>query len=225
MKIKEPHLWNLSVQQARTVQKELAGRISYQSIPHHIRKVAGCDVAYLKENQRLIAGMVVLAYPSLSIIDTITSTEPISFPYIPGYLSFREAPALLNLIKNYPDSIDLFLFDGHGIAHPRKLGIAAHIGVLIDKPTIGCAKKRLVGHFDPPGSEKGCMSDLIYKDKVIGRVVRTKQNVKPLFISIGNAVDLDGAVEIVLKCCSKYRLPEPTRLADIEVAKAKINYN
>ena len=218
-------MWNLSVKQARAVQIELAARISYQSIPNHIRRVAGCDVAYSKENQQLIAGMVVLAYPSLSIIDTITITESITFPYIPGYLSFREAPALLNLINKYPDSIDLFLFDGHGIAHPRHLGIAAHIGVLIDKPTIGCAKKRLVGYFDPPGIEKGCMSDLIYNDKVVGRVVRTKQNVKPLFISIGNAVDLEGAVDVVLRCCSKYRLPEPTRLADIEVAKAKINYN
>jgi deoxyribonuclease V len=221
MKIKEPHLWNLSVQQARTVQKELASRISYQSLPRNIYRVAGCDVAYLKEKQQLIAGMVVLDYPSLSIIDTVTSIESISFPYIPGFLSFREAPALLNLLKDYPDSIDLFIFDGHGIAHPRNLGIAAHIGVLIDKPTIGCAKKKLVGYFDPPGKERGCVSDLIYNNKIVGRVVRTKDDVKPLFVSIGNAVDLESAVDVVLSCCSRYRLPEPTRLADIEVAKAK----
>ena len=221
MHVDEPHSWNLSVKQARELQKKLAQKIQIRTMPRQIKTVAGCDVAYNKESEQLIAGMVILRFPDLTIIDEITVSEPITFPYIPGYLSFREAPAILNLIKSYHRSIDLFLFDGHGIAHPRGLGIAAHIGVLINKPSIGCAKKRLIGTFEVPGEQKGSQTELYYEGRVVGRVVRTKDRVKPIFISIGHAVNLGESVDFVLNCCLKYRLPEPTRLADVAVARAK----
>jgi deoxyribonuclease V len=221
MHVDEPHPWNISVKQAREVQKSLARHIRIKRISRNIKIVAGCDVAYDKESERLIAGIVVLHYPDLTIIEEVIISEPITFPYIPGYLSFREAPALLKLIKGYQNPIDLFIFDGHGIAHPRNLGIAAHIGVLIDKPSIGCAKKKLVGTYEIPDEQKGSQTDLIYKGRVIGRVLRSREKVKPIFVSVGHAVNLDDSVDFVLNCCSKYRLPEPTRLADIAVAQAK----
>jgi deoxyribonuclease V len=221
MNLDEPYLWNLSVQEAREVQKNLAHRVRIQKIPERIKTVAGCDVAYDTDSQRLTAGMVVLNFPDLTIVDEITINEPITFPYIPGYLSFREAPAIINLIKQYEHSIDLFIFDGHGIAHPRSLGIAAHIGVLLDIPSIGCAKKKLIGTYETPEEHKGSQTDLIHKGRIIGRVLRSKDRVKPVFVSVGHKVNLDDSVNLILRCCTKYRLPEPTRLADIAVARAK----
>jgi len=221
MQVDEPHQWNISVKQAREIQNSLARSIRIRKIPQHLKTIAGCDVAYNKELQRLIAGMVVLSYPDLTLIDEITVDEPITFPYVPGYLSFREAPAILNLIKSYQKPVDLFIFDGHGIAHPRGFGIASHIGVLINKPSIGCAKKKLIGTYEIPNERKGSKTDLIYEGRVIGCALRSKEKVKPIFVSIGHAVNLDDSVNFVLNCCSKYRLPEPTRLADIAVAKAK----
>jgi len=221
MRVDEPHAWNISVDQAREIQKNLAQRIRIRKIPRRLKTVAGCDVAYNKDLQRLIAGMVVLRFPDLTIIEEIIVYEPITFPYVPGYLSFREAPAILNLIKSYQKHVDVFIFDGHGIAHPRGLGIAAHIGVLIDKPSIGCAKKKLIGAFELPGELKGSQADLTHQGHIIGRVLRSKDRVKPIFISVGHAVNLNDSVGFILSCCTKYRLPEPTRLADIAVARAK----
>ena len=217
------HDWQISIDQAREIQNELASRIEYTKIPSSISQVAGFDVSYQKEQNIQIAGMVVLDYPSLALLASYTTKARISFPYVPGFLSFREAPALLKLISKHARQVDLFIFDGHGRAHPRGLGIASHIGVITGKPSIGCAKKRLVGEFAMPENHKGAVSQLKYRGKIVGSVLRTRQNVKPVFVSVGNRVRLPEAVEFILSCTPKYRLPEPTRLAHLCVTKAKLN--
>jgi deoxyribonuclease V len=213
MEIEPPHSWNLQLEDAKFLQNKFAQKIFICPLPAVIKTVAGFDVAYLKEENILIAGMVLIDYPSLEIIDSFVITDKILFPYIPGYLSFREAPGLLKLIEKQPDRADIFIFDGHGIAHPRGLGIAAHIGVLTQKASIGCAKKKLVGHYDIPGGKKGNYSKLVYKNKVVGNVLRTRDNVKPVIVSVGHKVNLAGATDLILRCTTRFRLPEPTRQA------------
>jgi deoxyribonuclease V len=213
MKGQYSHSWQVDFKQAKIIQEELAKRVKITKLPSSLKKIAGFDVSYLKAQDLLIGGMVVMNLPSLEIVETRIRTSSISFPYVPGYLSFREAPVLLDLISTYRKKIDLFLFDGHGIAHPRGLGIAAHIGVLIDKPSLGCAKKKLVGLFNPPAPGRGATSDLIYQGKIIGKVVRTKTGIKPVFVSVGHRTDLQQGVALILSCCRKYRLPEPLRQA------------
>ena len=219
------HSWQLSVEQAREVQRDLARRIMINPLPSPIKRIAGFDVSYLKEHNTLIAGMVILEYPSLELLDQHIIREKITFPYIPGYLSFREAPALIQLIDSFADNIDVLIFDGHGLAHPRGLGIASHIGVLIDHPSIGCAKKKLVGIYEEPAHAKGSVSDLTYKDMVVGKVVRTRDRVKPVFISPGHRSDVDSSVNLIINCCTRFRIPEPTRLAHQIVTREKNNLN
>jgi len=213
------HSWNISLDEAKVLQKSLTQKIEICQLPSKIRRVAGFDVSYLKEENILIAGMVIIDYPSLNFCNSFVITDQINFPYIPGYLSFREAPALLKLIEKYKHLADVFIFDGHGIAHPRGLGIASHIGVLTKMPSIGCAKKRLVGEFSLPGFDKGSNIDLIFKGETIGKVLRTKKKIKPVFVSVGNLVTLDEATQFILNCTGKYRLPEPTRLAHLSVSQ------
>jgi len=155
------------------------------------------------------------------LVETATASAKLVFPYIPGLLSFREAPACLAAVRNLKSEPDLFLIDGQGIAHPRRLGLAAHLGLFLDKPTIGCAKSRLIGTFEPPGIEKGAHSPLRDGDEIIGAVVRTRHNVKPLFISVGNQCRLEDAIRLTLACATQYRLPEPTRLAHQTVTHFK----
>ena len=219
------HAWQISIEQAREIQLKLAKKITIKPLPGTISTIAGFDVSYQNNENALIAGMVILNYPSLEPIESHIIKDKITFPYIPGYLSFREAPAILQLIDSYAKDIDVFIFDGHGLAHPRGLGIASHIGVLADIVTIGCAKKKLVGKYQLPEQQKGAISNLEYKGKVVARVVRTRDNVKPVFISVGNKVNLDEATKFILNCCTRYKLPEPTRLAHQIVTRAKININ
>jgi deoxyribonuclease V len=207
------HAWNIDLKEAREIQSYLAQKVKHTSTERSIQYIAGFDIAYCKASKIAVAGMVVLSYPSLEIIDQTVQTHEISFPYIPGFLSFREAPALMALIDLYHKPIDLFVFDGHGIAHPRGLGIAAHIGVLMDKSAIGCAKKKLVGNYEMPDNKVGASRPLIYKEKIIGQVLRTKVNVKPVFVSVGHLISLEAASALILDCVHRYRLPEPTRLA------------
>jgi deoxyribonuclease V len=160
---------------------------------------------------------------TFEIIETSYTVQVVNFPYIPGLLSFREAPACLAAIEKLTTIPDCFIVDGQGIAHPRRLGIASHLGLFLDIPTIGCAKSRLIGDFAPPPSRKGSTSPLTDKGAIIGSVVRTRSNVKPVFVSIGNRCRLCDAVRIVLDCCAKYRLPEPSRLAHQMVTRLKIS--
>jgi deoxyribonuclease V len=158
---------------------------------------------------------VVIEFPSLRLVEIRTVEGPLTWPYVPGFLSFREAPLVLDALSMLRTEPDMVMVDGQGIAHPRRLGLASHVGLFIDVPTIGCAKSLLCGEYGELGQEKGQSAELVHRDEVIGAVVRTRSGVKPVFVSVGHKFNLAGAVEWVLHCCFGYRLPEPTRLAHL----------
>lgn len=218
MKIKHLHGWDVSSQEAIRIQKKLRSRLDLSKSPSPIERVAGTDVSFSRKSGRIWAGVVVFSYPELCRMEEQWIRDRASFPYIPGLLSFRELPVLLKALERVKTDPQLILCDGQGIAHPRGLGLASHLGLLIDKPTIGCAKSRLVGEFSEVGEKKGSYAPLWYKERVVGAVVRTRLRVRPLFISPGNGISLDDSVKIVLECCGKYRLPEPTRQAHLLVS-------
>ena len=218
MKIKHLHGWDVSSQEAIRIQKKLRSRLELAKSPGPIERVAGTDVSFSRKSGRIWAGVVVFSYPELCRMEEQWIRDRASFPYIPGLLSFRELPVLLKALERVKTDPQLILCDGQGIAHPRGLGLASHLGLLVDKPTIGCAKSRLVGEFSEVGEKKGSYAPLWYKERVVGAVVRTRLRVRPLFISPGNGISLDDSVKIVLKCCGKYRLPEPTRQAHLLVS-------
>ena len=221
MKTTNLHDWNLPYAQARALQSELASQIKFTPVKKPPRIVAGLDCAFSRSGETIFAGVVVLQLPDFTVLETAFASEPVTFPYIPGLLSFREAPACISAIHKLRHEPDLFIVDGQGIAHPRRLGLAAHLGLFVDKPFIGCAKSRLTGDYNEPGQEKGSVSPLTdYKtSEIIGSVVRTRTNVKPVFISVGNNCTLDDAVRLTLRCTTKYRLPEPTRSAHNFIGK------
>ncbi|MGQ9708820.1 MAG: deoxyribonuclease V [bacterium] len=207
------------ISEARSVQKILLQKIILKDgfrDSTEVKRVAGCDVAYSRIEQELLAVVVVVELDSFVILEKATFKDKAGFPYIPGFLSFREGPALLGAIKGLRTQPDVFLFDGHGIAHPRRMGIASHLGVILDRPAIGCAKSLLYGSYDEPAKEKGSYSFIKdEKGKSIGLVLRTKDAVKPVFVSPGHRVGLKTAGEIVLRCTGGCRIPEPLRLAHI----------
>jgi deoxyribonuclease V len=212
MKYKELHSWNLDTSGAREVQLKLAHKIKTDKQPGETGYIAGIDVSRISRD-RGRAAIVVLSYPDLKIVEMRIKEEPFNFPYIPGFLSFREAPVVLSAIKDLEIIPDLLFFDGQGIAHPRRLGIASHLGLILDIPSIGCAKSRLCGTYDEVPEERGSYSILYDNGEIIGRVLRTRTGVKPVFISVGHKIDLESSTEWALKCCRGYRLPEPCRLA------------
>lgn len=205
------HPWDLSPQAARAVQRELAGRVVRQTDMGPVNTVAGLDVGY--RDGLAWAAVVVLSYPELVVVDQALARRQVSFPYVPGLLSFREGPAVLDALARLASPPDLLIFDGHGLAHPRRFGLACHVGLRVDIPSIGCAKSRLVGVYEEPGPEQGSYSLLLDGDETIGAVVRTRAGVKPVFVSTGHRVDLVTAIRYVLACCRGYRLPETTRRA------------
>lgn len=222
MKIENLHPWNVGPQEAILIQERLADRIESCPLPLTPKLIAGADLAFDKESNRAYAGVVVLQYPSLEIIHEYTLQDTVNYPYIPGLLSFREAPILIKLFKKISPAPDLILFDGHGTAHPRRLGLASHLGLYLNCPTIGCAKSRLTGSFQEPGIKKGSISRLYDKQsQTIGSVLRTKDGCKPIFVSIGHKIDLHSATQWTLNCTTHYRIPEPTRLAHNLVNKFK----
>lgn len=178
-----------------------------------LKLIAGCDSSFIGEDS-ILSVFVLLHYPSLEVLEKVWHHGPVELPYIPGFLAFREAPNLLLAYEKLQQKPDLIMVDGHGISHPRKLGIATHLGLHLKKPTIGVAKKVLVGKYTEPASTKGAVSPLVYKEEHIANVLRTKDNVKPVFVSPGHLIDLESATEIAMTCATKYKLPEPTRLAD-----------
>lgn len=207
------HAWNVSPKEATVIQQRLRRLIRQEPAPAavEVQRVAGIDVGIKKDIAR--AAVVVLSYPALTPLDVALAEAPISFPYVPGLLTFREGPVVLTALAHLQVEPDLLIFDGQGIAHPRRLGIAAHIGVLVDWPSVGCAKSRLWGKHQEPGPEKGDYASLYDGREVIGAVVRTRTGVKPLYVSVGHRMDLTSAIEYVLGCCTRFRLPETTRLA------------
>jgi deoxyribonuclease V len=215
MRIQRLHSWNVNVQDALEIQRRMAVRILQSegnSSPHLI---AGLDVSVNKNNEAL-AAVVVLNYPELMVVETAIASGKVNFPYIPGLLSFREVPLTLEACEKLTSIPDLVMVDGQGIAHPRRIGLASHLGLFLNTPTIGCAKSPLFGKSQEPGIMQGNIENIIdNQEDIIGAVVRTKSAVKPLYISIGHKINLASAIYWVLQCCRGYRLPEPTRLAHL----------
>lgn len=205
------HAWDLAPQAAFELQSELAMRVERQLNLGPVRHVAGIDVSVRDEVAR--AAVVVLDLEGIRPVDYAIATRPVTFPYVPGLLAFREGPVVLDALERIGTQPDLLIFDGQGLAHPRRLGIASHIGLLVDMPSIGCAKSRLCGHHDEPGQEPGAYTFLVDRGEVIGAALRTRQWVKPVYVSIGHRVDLATSINYVLACCRGYRLPETTRWA------------
>ena len=217
MSIRPPtisHSWNLAPQDAVRLQLKLAPRvIRISSISlKKIKTVAGIDTHY--RDGMAFAAVVVVRIQNLETVDWNTTSKRINFPYIPGLLSFREGPAVVEALAQLSSRPDLLIFDGNGIAHPRRFGIASHIGLLLDRPAIGCAKTRLVGQFEEPGFEKAKYTYLKDHGETIGAVLRSRSGVKPIYVSIGHRMNLTDSIRIILQCCRRYRLPEPIRRAD-----------
>jgi deoxyribonuclease V len=221
MNIKQLHNWQLDYKQAVQLQKELAEKLQLKPMKKNPRTVAGIDCAFSKDKKRICAAIVIMKLPDFELVESVYAIDQTKIPYIPGLLSFREAPVCIMAAEKIKNTPDLFLVDGQGIAHPRKLGIASHLGLFLQKPTIGCAKSRLTGSHKPVKEEKGSWAPLIDKGQTIGAVLRTRSNVKPLFVSPGNKCSLQNAIDYTLTCCDKFRLPEPARLAHKTVTELK----
>ncbi len=211
MEYRELHTWNVTTDEARQIQNELCHQIVQINRFDEIRTVAGVDIGI--RNEIATASVVVLNLPDLQVVDGVVAESRIDFPYIPGYLSFREIPPLLVAFARLQTEPDLVIVDGQGIAHPRRFGLASHLGLILDKPTIGCAKSRLCGQYTEPDKEKGSWSYLLDNGDVLGIALRTRTNVSCVYASVGHLISLETAREITLTCCPKYRLPETTRLA------------
>lgn len=223
MRTNKLHSWNLSPKQAVDLQRKLAAKVRLIPLKIPPKLIAGLDCAFTKDAQKIVAAAVVVRLPNFDIVETKSAVRKLRFAYIPGLLSFRESPACIAAVKKLKTTPDLFLIDGQGIAHPRRLGLAAHLGLFFDTPTIGCAKSRLTGTFEDPPAQKGKYSLLKDRQDTIGAVLRTRNNVKPIFVSVGNKCMLKDAIKITLACTTKYRLPEPTRLAHQLVSKLRLN--
>jgi len=216
MDIHALHDWDVSPAEALRLQEELRGRLVRENGLGKVATVAGADVSVRGELAR--AAVVVLSYPDLVVLEVATAVAPATFPYIPGLLAFREAPAILAACAQLRHEPDLFIFDGHGRAHPRRLGIACHVGLFLDRPTIGCAKSRLCGEHAPVPEAAGAWVPLVDAGETIGAAVRTRGGVRPVYVSAGHRSDLATAVHYVLACCRGYRLPEPCRRAHAAAA-------
>ncbi|TVP64682.1 MAG: deoxyribonuclease V [Nodularia sp. (in: Bacteria)] len=215
MKINQHHPWPLTVEEAIAIQESLRNQvIRSDKLKQPVQYVAGVDMGFESNGTISRAAVAVLSFPDLQVRETSLAYRPTSFPYIPGFLSFREIPAVLDALEKIKITPDIILCDGQGIAHPRRLGIASHLGVILDMPTIGVAKSLLIGKHDQLLDTKGSWQPLIHKGETIGAVLRTRQGVKPVYVSTGHRVSLTTAINYVLSCTPKYRLPETTRIAD-----------
>lgn len=212
-KLAYQHAWDVTIAEAKAIQLDLAQRVSLKDSLTRPRYVAGVDVGFEDKNRITRAAIAVLAFPELTLVDSAIARCKTTFPYVPGYLSFRELPAVLKALDKLQLIPDLWLCDGQGFAHPRRFGIACHLGVLTEIPSIGVGKSRLIGQYQEPGLHKGDYSLLTDGDEAIGMVLRSRERVKPLYISPGHRVSLEMAINWVLRCTTRYRLPETTRHA------------
>lgn len=213
MNIPDLSNWPRSCNEAKAIQQQLAQQVNQKNYFSDIKTVAGVDVGFKDTGATTHSAVAVLNFPTLTLKEQATHQLPTCFPYVPGYLSFREIPAVIGALAKLETLPDLLLCDGQGLAHPRRFGIACHLGVLLDIPTIGVAKSRLIGEHIEPAADKGAHVPLMDKGEIIGAVLRTRSNVSPLYISIGHHIDLPTAIDYVLRCTSRYRLPETTRHA------------
>ncbi|MHB8842180.1 MAG: deoxyribonuclease V [Candidatus Aquicultor sp.] len=225
MKVLELNPWRVSVTEAAEIQRELRSRIQPAPINlDEVSYVAGADVSFSRGSDEIFAAVAILSYPDLAVVEEKTAMTLATFPYIPGFLTFREGPALVEAFKKIETVPDVVIFDGQGVAHPRRFGIASHMGVLLDLPSVGCAKTVLVGKYSEPGETRGSTSPLIKNGEEIGVALRTRTGVSPVFVSIGHKIDLTGATGVVLSCAPRYRLPEPVRMAHNLSNKARTEH-
>jgi len=222
MKLNKIHNWRISIAQAKELQYQLEARVSKDNEVVNPHFIAGLDISVKKGQEIATATAVVLRYPELEVVEVKIAQGKLSFPYIPGLLSFREAPLTLAACEQLTITPDLVLVDGQGVAHPRRFGLACHLGLFLEIPTIGCAKSLLCGNYDKPGIEPGSFTNIIDKGEVIGAALRTKPGIKPVYVSTGHKIDLQTAIHWVMNCCRGYRLPEPARLAH-QVASGKVS--
>lgn len=213
MRVEATPPFDLPPSEARRLQDELAPGVRKGPALDlsGVRFVAGADVS--TQGDEGYATVVVLTFPGLEVVEVKGYEAKLEFPYVPGLLAFREIPPVVGALREIETEVDAVIFDAHGLAHPRRLGLASQLGLFLGVPSIGCAKSLLVGSYEEPGIEKGSRSDLVHRKEVVGQVLRTRKNVSPVYVSIGNGIDLNSAVELVLACSPKYRLPETTRQA------------
>ncbi len=225
MKLPPPlHRWSMTPKAAIRLQRHLAELIRREPLPSDVRLVGGADLAFSADGRRCLGGVVIYDVQEGRVIEQALAWRQTRFPYVPGLLSFREAPAVLAAIRKLKHIPDVFIFDAQGAAHPRRMGLAAHVGLLMDRPTIGCAKSRLCGTHNDPPARAGGSCPLIDREEIIGAVLRTQPGVKPVFVSCGHRVTLDDAVRVVMACVRRYRLPEPTRQAHILVTRHRHDF-
>lgn len=215
MKVEKLHGWQVSITQALDIQRRLAAQVSRSNEVGVPRFIAGVDISVGKGQGVATGAVVVLKYPELGVVETKVVNDELNFPYIPGLLSFREAPLILATCQKLTVAPDLILVDGQGIAHPRRMGLASHIGLWLNSPTIGCAKSLLCGTHQVPGTEPGSYAEVVDHGEIIGVALRTKLGTKPIYVSIGHKIDLPTAIHWVMECYRGYRIPEPTRLAHL----------
>ena len=204
--------WPGTISEAKAAQVALRDKVRIVPLRKKTRYIAAVDAAFAGE--RIIGAACLYRYPEISLVEETHAEMRNLFPYVPGLLTFREGPVITKVIGQLTINPDVILFDGQGIAHPISMGIASHMGVILDLPAIGCAKSRLIGDYKEPKLRRGSWSPLLYNDTVVGAVLRTRDNVKPIFVSPGHRIDLKSSIDIVLTCISKYRIPEPLRRAD-----------
>jgi deoxyribonuclease V len=217
VKANDLHAWDLSPTEAVALQKRLRDRVTLAPLPDDVEIVAGADISYDRYSDVLHAGFVLVRLPTLEVVETAGVTLRVTFPYVPGLLSFRETPPLIEAWKRVTTRPDVVMLDGQGLAHPRRFGIACHVGLLFDVPAVGCAKTLLTGKFEPPEETAGSHTPLVHNGETVGAVVRTKDRVQPVYVSPGHLADVPSSVALALRCTSRYRVPEPTRLAHLFV--------
>lgn len=214
MRIKNLHPWKVSAKEAIEIQAKLSKKIKFEGAPRCVDTIGACDASFSKDGSKVYAAAVMLSFPELKIIETATATCKVDFPYVPGLLTFREGPVILACLKKIKTVPQVLLFDGQGIAHPRYMGIATHIGILLDISTIGCAKSKLFGTYKEPLRKRGAISMVKGKNgETLGAVLRTRDGVRPIFVSTGHKMNLEDAVKLTLAATPKYRIPEPLRQA------------
>ncbi len=211
--MKPLHSWDVSAREAARIQEVLKDKISLKKDFSELKTIGGGDVAYSKKGDRLFGAIAVLSFPDMEVLDTATADGKITFSYAPGLLSFREGPILIKTFQRLKIRPDVMIFDGQGIAHPRRIGLASHLGLWLDVPSIGCAKTPLLKEFVNPGPAKGSFEWILQEGKKVGTVLRTKEKVKPLFVSPGHRIDLSTSIQLVLESCRGFRIPEPLRKA------------
>lgn len=222
MRIRQLHDWNVTPREAIRIQEELRARVRVEPLRSEIRTVAGVDIAWERHERGVYsgyAGVVVFSFPALREIERVWVAARTAFPYVPGLLSFREIPLLLPAFERLQAEPDVIFVDGQGLAHPRRFGMASHLGLVLDRPTIGCAKSRLIGLYREPGLRRGCHTRLLDKGEIVGTALRTRDGVAPIFVSVGHCIDLPSAIRLTLRCCEGFRIPKPTRRAHIFVGE------